>query len=125
MLYRNDEETERFFYHPDHLGSSSFLTDANGDPTLILPPLLLEEKGLGDEVHWTIEQRATTDYYTPYTFSAKERDTETGYSYFGARYYDPNVSVWLSVDPMSDESSREERIVSRSKIPGSAASRNC
>jgi hypothetical protein len=26
---------------------------------------------------------------------------ETGYSYFGARYYDPNVSVWLSVDPMA------------------------
>jgi len=71
----------------------------NSQPTS--PPLLLEEKGPGDEVHWTIEQRATTDYYTPYTFSAKERDPETGYSYFGARYYDPNVSVWLSVDPMA------------------------
>ena len=25
------------------------------------------------------------------------------YSYFGARYYDPNISIWLSVDPMSDK----------------------
>ena len=25
------------------------------------------------------------------------------YSYFGARYYDSDVSVWLSVDPMADE----------------------
>ena len=25
------------------------------------------------------------------------------YSYFGARYYDPNISIWLSVDPLSDE----------------------
>ncbi|GEM_PF-3062926 len=58
-------------------------------------------RGAGGEVHWTIQQRTTTDYYTPYTFSAKERDLETGYSYFGARYYDPNVSVWLSVDPMA------------------------
>ena len=37
----------------------------------------------------------------PYTFSAKERDSETGLSYFGARYYTSDLSVWLSVDPMS------------------------
>jgi len=30
---------------------------------------------------------------------------ETRYSYFGARYYWPEVSVWLSVDPMADERS--------------------
>ena len=38
-----------------------------------------------------------------YTFSAKERDTETGLSYFGSRYYSSDLSVWLSVDPMSDK----------------------
>ena len=38
-----------------------------------------------------------------YTFSAKERDSETGLSYFGARYYSSDVSIWLSVDPMSDK----------------------
>jgi len=26
---------------------------------------------------------------------------ETGYSYFGARYYDSDLSVWLSVDPLA------------------------
>ena len=36
-----------------------------------------------------------------FTFSAKEKDTETGYSYFGARYYSSDLSIWLSVDPMS------------------------
>ena len=99
---QNNPEDNWYIYHSDHLGSSSFLTDANGDPTKILTPLSLRRGG-GGEVHRTIEQRATTDYYTPYTFSAKERDLETGYSYFGARYYDPNVSVWLSVDPLSDK----------------------
>jgi len=39
----------------------------------------------------------------PYTFSGKERDSETGYSYFGARYYASDESVWLSVDPLSDK----------------------
>ena len=40
------------------------------------------------------------DYYT---FSAKERDSETGLSYFGSRYYSSDLSIWLSVDPMSDK----------------------
>jgi hypothetical protein len=26
-----------------------------------------------------------------------------GYSYFGARYYDSDLSVWLSVDPLADK----------------------
>ena len=37
-------------------------------------------------------------------FTGKELDEETGYSYFGARYYDPTtLAAWLSVDPMSDK----------------------
>ena len=40
----------------------------------------------------------------PQTFTGKERDSETGYSYFGARYYDSDVLTgWLSVDPMADK----------------------
>ena len=38
------------------------------------------------------------------TFTGKERDAETGYSYFGARYYDSDLSgLFLSVDPMADK----------------------
>ena len=35
-----------------------------------------------------------------YRFSAKETDRETGLSYFGARYYDPSVAVWMGTDPV-------------------------
>ena len=38
-----------------------------------------------------------------HTFSAKEKDSETGLSYFGSRYYSSDLSIWLSVDPMSDK----------------------
>ena len=38
-----------------------------------------------------------------FIFSAKERDPETGLSYFGSRYYGSDLSVWLSVDPQSDK----------------------
>jgi RHS repeat-associated protein len=93
--HHSDPEPNWYIYHSDHLGSSAFLTDASGDPTQHLQYMPFGET--------FVEQRSATSYYTPYTFSAKERDTETGYSYFGARYYDANISVWLSVDPMADK----------------------
>ena len=56
----------------------------------------------------TSEARPTAHYSlltanSTYTFSAKEKDPETGLSYFGSRYYSSDLSVWLSVDPMSDK----------------------
>ncbi len=39
---------------------------------------------------------------TVYHFNAKEVDPETGYHYYGARYYNSNLSIWISVDPDAD-----------------------
>ena len=40
----------------------------------------------------------------PQSFTGTERDSETGFSYFGARYYDSDLMTgWLSVDPQSDK----------------------
>ena len=40
----------------------------------------------------------------PHSFTGKERDSETGFSYFGARFYDSDLMTgWLSVDPMADK----------------------
>ena len=40
----------------------------------------------------------------PYSFYRKEMDSETSFSYFGARYYDSDILTgWLSVDPMADK----------------------
>lgn len=33
----------------------------------------------------------------------QEKDSETGYYYFGARYYNSDLSLWLSVDQMADK----------------------
>jgi len=43
------------------------------------------------------------EFDSRYKFTAKELDNETSYTYFGARYYDSELSGWLSVDPMSDK----------------------
>ena len=39
-----------------------------------------------------------------YSFTGKERDYETRYGYFGARYMDHELmTMWLSVDPLADK----------------------
>jgi RHS repeat-associated protein len=38
-----------------------------------------------------------------YKFTGKERDAETGYDYFGARYYDARIGRWISVDPLAEK----------------------
>ena len=49
---------------------------------------------------WRNLQQHPRTHWT-YTFSAKEKDSETGLSYFGARYYSSDLSIWLSVDPQA------------------------
>ena len=49
------------------------------------------------------EQLPTTVYKTPYKFNGKELDAETGLYYYGARYYDPKISLWLGVDPLMEK----------------------
>ena len=39
-----------------------------------------------------------------YAYAGKELDLETGYSYFGARYYDSESYLWLNADPVSHRS---------------------
>ena len=42
--------------------------------------------------------------YFSLSFTGKEKDAETGYGYFGARYMDHELmTMWLSVDPMADK----------------------
>jgi RHS repeat-associated protein len=48
---------------------------------------------------YTLGSGANNKYY----FTEKERDTETNYDYFGARYYDSELGRWLQVDPLADK----------------------
>ena len=47
------------------------------------------------------EQTSTGYFQNQYKFNGKELDQETGLYYYGARYYDPKGSLWLSVDPFA------------------------
>ncbi len=83
-----------YWYHPDHLGSSTFLTDRAGQPYQFVMYLPFGE---------TFAEQRAAGFGTPYLFNAKELDEETGLYYYGARYYDPRVSMWWGVDPMAEK----------------------
>ena len=92
---RTDSVPESYFYHPDHLGSASWITDSAGRPVQHLQYLPWGES--------FVDQRSSTFDGARFTFSAKEKDAETGFSYFGSRYYCSDLSIWLSVDPMASK----------------------
>ena len=48
--------------------------------------------------------QSISEKFTRCSFTGKERDEETGYGYFGARYMDHELmTMWLSVDPLADK----------------------
>ena len=87
-------EKMQFYYHPDHLGSSSYITNLDGEVSQHI-----EYVSFGEVF---IEERNNT-WNTPYLFNAKELDKETGMYYYGARYYEPRLSLWMSCDPMQEK----------------------
>jgi len=80
-----------YFYHPDHLGSTGFVTDKDGE--------LYEHNQYFPFGETWVTENSNTERL-PYLFSSKELDQETGLYYFGARYYDPRTIQWTSPDPI-------------------------
>ena len=86
--YKNNST---FFVHEDHLGSSSLLTSMTGtvaDCNAFYP--------FGGQDSTICASSNTTTR----KFTGKERDTESGNDYFGARYYGSSMGRFLSPDPV-------------------------
>ena len=85
---------ETFFFHSDHLGSTSYITDDHANITqydAYLPygELLVDEHSSSEDL--------------PYKFNGKQFDEETGLYYYGARYLNPMTSLWYGVDPLAEK----------------------
>lgn len=93
--YTGPKEEQVYWFHPDHLGSSSYITGVDGEVTQNI------EYFPSGEVFVENHNKASNN--SPYKFNAKEMDAETGYYYYGARYYNPRVSLWLNVDPLAEK----------------------
>ena len=90
----DDYEKMQFYYHPDHLSSSSYITNLDGEVSQHI-----EYVPFGEVF---IEERNNT-WNTPYLFNAKEFDEETGLYYYGARYYELRLGLWMSTDPKAEK----------------------
>ena len=90
----DDYEKMQFYYHPDHLCSSSYITNLDGEVAQHI-----EYVPFGEVF---IEERNNT-WNTPYLFNAKEFDEETGMYYYGARYYEPRLGLWMSANPLEED----------------------
>ena len=82
------------YYHQDHLGSSSVITDSTG--------------GLVDEVAYYPFGMPRNEYRLRqieehYTFTQKERDQESRLSYFDSRFLACNLARFIRVDPLAAE----------------------
>ena len=99
-----------WFRHGDHLGSTSWVTNAQGTAVqhVVYMPY-----------GYIFNTWQASTYNDQLKYTGKERDAETNYDYFGARYYaggpnahadpgaptyNPNIGpFWLSVDPLADQ----------------------
>ena len=91
-----EEYYKQYFYHSDHLGSASLVSDYKGDEYQ-----RIEYTPYGES--WVEKTQNVGLEYLPYKFTGKEMDEETGLYYYGARYMDPKYSRWLSTDPALGE----------------------
>ncbi|EGQ12241.1 RHS repeat-associated core domain-containing protein, partial [Prevotella nigrescens] len=93
-ILNDTTKEETFFYHSDHLGSTSYITDEHANITqydAYLPygELLVDEHSSSEEM--------------PYKFNGKQFDEETGLYYYGARYLNSVTSLWYGVDPLTEK----------------------
>ena len=91
-----EEYYKQYFYHSDHLGSASLISDYKGDEYQHI-----EYTPYGET--WVEKTQNQGLEFLPYKFTAKELDEETGLYYYGARYLDPKYSMWISTDPALEE----------------------
>ena len=85
-----------YWYHPDYIQNVDLVTDLDGQAYE-----LFLYNPWGEQLHhWS---STSSSWTSPYRFNAKEVDPETGLAYYGARYYQSKLGVWLSVDPMAKD----------------------
>jgi RHS repeat-associated protein len=82
-----NQESNIFYYHTDHLGSTRLVTDEN-------------KNVVSASTYHPFGDPDTAEGQEHYLFTGKEKDV-TGLYYYGARYYDPEIGRFLTRDPVA------------------------
>ena len=86
LTARINPDGSKWFYHPDHLGSTTLITNQSGaiiEDTIYLP--------FGGVISGGEKEKKL--------YEGKELD-ETGAYYFNSRYYDPDLRIFIQADSM-------------------------
>lgn len=92
QLIADNNDGQLVFYHQDHLGSSVRLSDASGN----------EIKRMGFMPYGENSFISGAGLTPKYQYTGQEKDS-TGLYYYGARFYDPELGRFLSLDPLGDD----------------------
>ncbi len=80
----------------DEIGSASFVLDHQTSEVV---------ERTSFDAYGTVDSDFRSErwgaYRNPHQFTGKEEDIEVGLVYFGARYYHPQVHMWMSPDPLT------------------------
>jgi RHS repeat-associated protein len=92
--YTGGIPTANYFYIKDHLGSTRMTVDENGNQSENVSYL-----AYGTEIDLGVSSSFTREKFT-----GKEFDSEGGMGlyYFGRRYLDPEIGLWVSADPKQE-----------------------
>jgi RHS repeat-associated protein len=79
-----------YYFHQDQNGSTRALTDSNGNAV----------RTASYDPYGTLSG-STGTVTTPFGFDGQYTDSESGFQYLRARYYDPSTAQFLSRDPLA------------------------
>jgi RHS repeat-associated protein len=79
----------------DHNGNVATLLDLEGNTVETY-----RYTAFGEETIFNSNGDPLSLSQNPWRFSSKRKDEETGFIYFGRRYYDPSTARWVSPDPL-------------------------
>jgi RHS repeat-associated protein len=99
----NSENKSAFWYHTDHLGSVVATSNYKLDDQYM--PINPAQANLSyTHLYSPSGEKLLQGYqnYTPYQFNSQYYDDNTQNYYYGARYYNPKLNLWLNPQPMAE-----------------------
>ena len=99
--YRNAKfPVQEFYYHRDRLGNITEITDFEGTVVQRYVYDAFGKVSIFDKDGNAITPDSAKYLKSPYAFTGREYDPETGMYFYRARYYDPDSGRFISEDPI-------------------------
>ena len=101
--YKNDDfPRQEFYFHRDRLGNIAEIADYEGNTVQSYVYDAFGSVTIYDKDGNEITPSSANYLKTPYVFTGRELDPETGLYFYRARYYDPSTGRFISEDPVEN-----------------------